>query len=81
MIDAIEYVKGAEAVGFTRDQAEFQVKRLNNELDKLVTKDYLKETLSTEFKIFEMKLQGFMIKSLITVVAVLGGLQTILHFT
>lgn len=56
MIDAISYVKGAEAVGFTRDQAEFHARTLNTELDKLVTKEYLKETLSNEFKLFEQKL-------------------------
>jgi len=56
MIDVIEYIKVAESVGFTRDQAEFQAKNLNNELDKLITKEYFKEHLSNEFKFFEKKL-------------------------
>lgn len=74
----IEHMNGAIKVGFTREQAEYQAtewaKVVNNDL---VTKSYL----SNELKILKIELQGFIVKSLITVVGVLGGLQTILHFT
>ena len=50
--DAIDYVNGAIKVGFTREQAEYQVKHGMAISEALVTKGYL----SNEFKLFENKL-------------------------
>lgn len=48
----ISYVKGAEQVGFTREQAEYQA----NEFTKLINNDLVtKSFLASELERFELK--------------------------
>jgi hypothetical protein len=54
--NAIEYINGALQAGFTRDQAEFQANSIMNTTNELVTKDFFREVLANEFKLFEQKM-------------------------
>lgn len=54
--NAIVYVNEAMVAGFTRSEAEFQAQSIIHMTGQLVTKGYLKEVLSNEFKLFEQKI-------------------------
>jgi len=72
--NAITYANKLKGAGLDVKIADVQAEELSNIItSSLATKD--------DLKMLEIRLQGFIVKSLVIVVTVLGGLQTILHFT
>ena len=82
--DTLQYVKGAEAVHIKREHAEYQAQQLAAIIHNDVASKEDIHTLSNKIDIsvanLELRMRDFMMKALLFVVAVLGGLQTLFHY-
>jgi len=71
--NAITYANKLKNAGLEIKIADVQAEEMANIISSnLATKD--------DLKMLEMRLQAFIVKSFITAVGLLGGLQTLFHF-
>jgi hypothetical protein len=71
--NAITYANKLKKAGLDVKIADVQAEEMSEMINStLATKE--------DLKIFKFELQAFIVKSLIAVVGILGGLQTLFHF-
>ena len=76
--DTMQYMDDLKKGGMTQEQAEAITKAISNALSQLMeTKDI---STKRDLQTLKMELQGFIVKSLTTTAAVLGGIQVLFHF-
>jgi hypothetical protein len=81
--NAIVYAKKLKDAGLPEKVADIQAEELSNIIshDLATKKDLLvnTDTIKNEIKVMEYQLKAFMIKSMISSITLIGGIQAILH--
>lgn len=77
--NAITYANKLKDAGMATRVADVQAEEMVNMMNgSIATKEDVK-TLRNEMKILELELKGFIVKSLIVSVSVIGGLQGVMQ--